>query len=278
MIRTVNRTTLAIWRALEPSEKNSWWFDTQKSSLQVWRRSWAVNSQIARCGSVIWTLGFPSVLWEALAMFAPQCQMTSDSQFAEPRGPKDQKNRDFERDWKFRPRMEFSSEPPTAALFCGKIETWRLKFSSEIENFDRDWKFRARLNFFDRWALWELFGLDQSRSIKCSKFGGPDSRECSEFCVHANFPKENPLNSAKTRLAKPCFDNSDAFSELGWPDLQELPRFEIWKSWAKCTKIARFSAVAAAIQFPSESRFCRPQEFPFDQKALPNGDLLCDLP
>ena len=53
---------------------------------------------------------------------------------------------DFDRDWKFRARMKFSSEPPLAAL-CGEIETSRLKISSEIENFDRvenfdrDWSF-----------------------------------------------------------------------------------------------------------------------------------------
>ena len=35
----------------------------------------------------------------------------------EPRGNKDQKIRDFARDAKFRSRMKFSSEPPTAALF-----------------------------------------------------------------------------------------------------------------------------------------------------------------
>ena len=39
-------------------------------------------------------------------------------------------------------------------IFCGEIETSRLKFSSEIKNFDRDWKFRSRSNVFDRWALW----------------------------------------------------------------------------------------------------------------------------
>ena len=52
--------------------------------------------------------------------------------------------------------MKFSSEPPTAALlFCGEIETSRLKFSSlEIKNFDRDQKFRSGSNFFDRGALW----------------------------------------------------------------------------------------------------------------------------
>ena len=43
--------------------------------------------------------------------------------------------------------MKFSSEPPTAALFCGEIETSRSKFSSEIKNFDRDQKFRSGSNF-----------------------------------------------------------------------------------------------------------------------------------
>ena len=34
-----------------------------------------------------------------------------------PEGAKIKKIRDFERDWKFRARIKFSSEPPTAALF-----------------------------------------------------------------------------------------------------------------------------------------------------------------
>ena len=44
--------------------------------------------------------------------------------------------------------MKFSSEPPTAALFCGEVETSRLKFSSEIKKFDRDWKFSSKIEFF----------------------------------------------------------------------------------------------------------------------------------
>ena len=71
------------------------------------------------------------------------------------RAQRSKKIRDFDRDWKFRARMKFSSEPPTRGpIFCGEIETSRLKFSSEIKNFDREWKFRSGSNFFDRWALW----------------------------------------------------------------------------------------------------------------------------
>ena len=44
----------------------------------------------------------------------------------------------------------------TSDIFCGEIETSRLKLSSEIENFDRDRKFRSGANVFDRWALWVL--------------------------------------------------------------------------------------------------------------------------
>ena len=65
-----------------------------------------------------------------------------------PEGPKIEKIRDFERDWKFRARMKFSSAPPTAALFfVGKSRhrDWnfraRLNISIEIENFERDWIF-----------------------------------------------------------------------------------------------------------------------------------------
>ena len=56
-----------------------------------------------------------------------------------PEGPKIKKIRDFERDWKFRASMKFSSEPPTAALFL-----WGNR-DVEIEVFDRDLKIRLRL-------------------------------------------------------------------------------------------------------------------------------------
>ena len=62
-----------------------------------------------------------------------------------PEGPKIKKIRDFDRDWKFRSRMKFSSEPPTVALFfVGKSRhryqnfRARSKISIEIEHFDRD--------------------------------------------------------------------------------------------------------------------------------------------
>ena len=65
-------------------------------------------------------------------------------------GPKIKHFRDFERDWKFRARMKFSIEPPTAALFfVGKSRRRDWTFSSlKIKKFDRDWKFRSILNFF----------------------------------------------------------------------------------------------------------------------------------
>ena len=66
----------------------------------------------------------------------PKRAPSGDTQQQLPRGPKDQKIRDFERDWQFRARMKFSSEAPTAALiFCGEIETSRLKISSGSEVF-----------------------------------------------------------------------------------------------------------------------------------------------
>ena len=64
-----------------------------------------------------------------------------------PEGPKTKKIRDFERDWKFRARMTFSSEPPHRRPYFlwgnrdVEIENFELKdpkFSIEIENFDRD--------------------------------------------------------------------------------------------------------------------------------------------
>ena len=56
-----------------------------------------------------------------------------------PEGPKIKKIRDFDRDWKFRSRMKFSSEPPTAALFL-----WGNR-DIEIKIFERDQKFRSGL-------------------------------------------------------------------------------------------------------------------------------------
>ena len=80
-----------------------------------------------------------------------------------PRGPKDQKNS------RFRARLKISSEieifecaTHRSPIFCGEIDTLRLKFSIGIENFDRDWKFRSGLNFFDRWALWVPLSTIQS--------------------------------------------------------------------------------------------------------------------
>ena len=72
-------------------------------------------------------------------------QFLSPAWIANPEGPKIKKIRDFDRHWKFRARMKFSSEPPTAALFfVGKSRRrdWnfraRSKISIEIKNFDRD--------------------------------------------------------------------------------------------------------------------------------------------
>ena len=59
-----------------------------------------------------------------------------------PRGPKDQKNS------RFRARLKISSENEIferavhrGPIFCGEIESSRLKISIEIKNFDRDQKF-----------------------------------------------------------------------------------------------------------------------------------------
>ena len=75
-----------------------------------------------------------------------------------PRGPKDQKNSRFRAGLKISSENEiFERATHRGPIFCGQIETSRLKFSSEIKNFDRDQKFRSGSNFFDRWALWERF-------------------------------------------------------------------------------------------------------------------------
>ena len=61
---------------------------------------------------------------------------------------KDQKNS------RFRSRLKISIENEIferathrGPIFCGEVETSRLKFSSEIKNIDRDWNFRSRSNF-----------------------------------------------------------------------------------------------------------------------------------
>ena len=73
-----------------------------------------------------------------------------------PRGPKDQKNS------RFRSRLKISIENEIferathrGPIFCGEIETSRLKFSSEIKNFDRD-------QFF--WSLGALGSGDPRRA------------------------------------------------------------------------------------------------------------------
>ena len=103
-----------------------------------------------------------------------------------PEGPKIKTIQDFERDWKFRARMKFSSQPPTAVLFfCGEIETSRLKFSSlKIKKFDRDWKLRARLNFVDRWALW----VPRNRRI----FSTVVSRYCNTRSLRKERKSQDP--------------------------------------------------------------------------------------
>ena len=73
----------------------------------------------------------------------------------DPRGPKDQKNSRFRAGVKISSENEiFERATHHGPIFCGEIETSRLKFSSEIKNFDRDQKYRSGSNFFDRWALW----------------------------------------------------------------------------------------------------------------------------
>ena len=70
-----------------------------------------------------------------------------------PRGPKDQKNSRFRLGLKISSENEiFERATHRGPIFCGEIETSRLKFSSEIKNFDRDQKFRSGSNIFDRWA------------------------------------------------------------------------------------------------------------------------------
>ena len=58
---------------------------------------------------------------------------------SDPRGPKDQKNSRFRAGLKISSEIEiFERATHRGPIFCGEIETSRLKISSEIENFDRD--------------------------------------------------------------------------------------------------------------------------------------------
>ena len=79
--------------------------------------------------------------------------LSSESLPFEPRGPKDQKNSRCRSGLKISSENEiFERATHRGPIFCGEIETSRLKFSSEIKNFDRDQKFRSGSNFFDRWV------------------------------------------------------------------------------------------------------------------------------
>ena len=107
-------------------------------------------------------------LQESFGLFGPEIHKKSKKgswRLSDPWSKKVQrakikKIRDFERDWKFRARMKFSSEPPTTALFLwgkSRRRDWtfraRLKISIEIEKFERDWIF---------WSLGPL-GVEKSQ-------------------------------------------------------------------------------------------------------------------
>ena len=87
---------------------------------------------------------------------------------SKPRGPKDQKNSRFRAGLKISSENEiFERATHRSPIFCGEIETSRLKFSSlKIKNFDRDQKFRSGSIFFDRWALWERLVWTRHEDIK----------------------------------------------------------------------------------------------------------------
>ena len=89
-----------------------------------------------------------------------------------PRGPKDQEISRFRAGLKMSSENEiFERATHRGPIFCGEIETSRLKISSEIENSDRDPKFRSGSNFFDRWALWvfQFFFLPGKNPVKTRK-------------------------------------------------------------------------------------------------------------
>ena len=111
-----------------------------------------------------------------------------------PEGPKIKQIRDFERDWNFRARMKFSSEPPSP-FFVGKLrrQDWhfraRLKISIEIENFKRDWIFlivgpsgvvprRPHLKH-----VWNIPSHELLQTNDCSK----QRKECNSFLTTANY-------------------------------------------------------------------------------------------
>ena len=103
-----------------------------------------------------------------------------------PRGPKDQKNSRFRSGLKISSENEiFERATHRGPIFCGEIDTSRLKFSSEIKNFDRDQKFRSGSNFFDRWALWVAPVCDLLRRLRSFALlcGHAFALFCALLCV-----------------------------------------------------------------------------------------------
>ena len=89
-----------------------------------------------------------------------------------PRGPKDQKNSRFRSGLKISSENEiFERATHRGPIFCGEIETSRLKFSSEIKisieikNFDRDQFFLIVGPSGSRWGLskWGLQAIVHER-------------------------------------------------------------------------------------------------------------------
>ena len=90
-----------------------------------------------------------------------------------PRVPKDQKDSRFRAGLKISSENEiFERATHRGPIFCGEIETSRLKFSSEIKNFDRDQKFRSGSNFFDR--LGPFSGISREAKFRRAHFGCAD--------------------------------------------------------------------------------------------------------
>ena len=155
---------------------------------------------------------------------------------------------------RFQARLKISSENEIferathrGPIFCGEIETLRLKFSSEIENFERDWKFRARLNFFDRWALWG-FGLplrfgprcerprcqiasDVGRAMRTTKVSmallAPDSLCQPDLRNLQNLHLENPVTSLNKEV-RPFFLGDNSI--WSFPSISSLSDYSISRS------------------------------------------------
>ena len=125
-------------------------------------------------------------------------------------GSKIEKIRDFERDWRFRARMKFSSEPPTEALFL-----WGNR-DVEIEIFERDLKFRSRLKISSEIELfWSWGPLGTYHSIQNAYRQTFVLRVINSNCRYRIVLQEQLISITETDLWK--FQQKSLITDTGSP-------------------------------------------------------------